>query len=228
MRTTYAHNNLSAQSGQPIAVCCWKTFTFYKLFLVSSSPHWPRSARCDGVCLNICLLGISNRHIWNANGNGSGQTALCNLTRTFALNGLTYNSIISLQLCLCSILQTMQARRDVLLWSIWIYTVAYDSFIELITDSKLPIYGLIGIIYACLLLYLQTKLFVQSEHDRFGSMTEKRLLYWAVKTLTRRRMTKLVRWVYCAWTLLWLVWVSEFMHKFLGATHRVVIRSKLY
>ena len=34
------------------------------------------------------------------------------------------------------------------------------SFIELITDSKLPIYGLIGIIYACLLLYLQTKLFV--------------------------------------------------------------------
>ena len=26
---------------------------------------------------------------WNANSNGSGQTALCNLTRTFALNGLT-------------------------------------------------------------------------------------------------------------------------------------------
>ena len=74
---------LSAQSGQSIAVCCWKTYTFYKLFLVSSSPHWPRSARCDGVCLNICLLGISNRHIWNANSNGSGQTALCNLTRTF-------------------------------------------------------------------------------------------------------------------------------------------------
>ena len=54
-----------------------------------SNPHWPRSARCDGVCLNICLLWISNRHIWNANSKGSGQTALCNLTRTFALNGLT-------------------------------------------------------------------------------------------------------------------------------------------
>ena len=39
----------------------------------------------------------------------------------------------------------MLARRDVLLWSIWVYTVAYDSFI-----------GLIGIIYACLLLYLQS------------------------------------------------------------------------
>ena len=79
MRTTYAHNNLSAQSDQPIAVCCWKTFTFYKLFLVSSSPHWSRSARCDGVCLNLCLLWIFNRDIWNANSNGSGQTALCYL-----------------------------------------------------------------------------------------------------------------------------------------------------
>ena len=85
MRTTYAHNNLSAQSDQPIAVCCWNTFTFYKLFLVSSSPHWSRSARCDGVCLNLCLLGIFNRDIWNANSNDSGQTALCNLSRTFAV-----------------------------------------------------------------------------------------------------------------------------------------------
>ena len=85
LRTTYAQNNLSAQSDQPIAVCCWKTFTFYKLSLVISSLHWSRSARCDGVCINLCLLGIFNRDIWNANSNDSGQTALCNLTRTFAV-----------------------------------------------------------------------------------------------------------------------------------------------
>ena len=42
-------------------------------------------------------------------------------------------------------------------------------------------YGLIGIIYACLLLYLQTKLFVWSEHDKFGSMTEKKVVILSSK-----------------------------------------------
>ena len=73
---------------------------------------------------------------------------------------LRWTASLKTQLLVYNYVYVMQARRDVLLWSIWIYTVAYASFIELITESKLPIYGLIGIIYACLLLYLQTKLFV--------------------------------------------------------------------
>ena len=59
MRTTNAHNSLSAQPDQP------HCYTFYKFWFL---------CRCEGICLNPCLLGIFNRNIWNANSNGSGQT----------------------------------------------------------------------------------------------------------------------------------------------------------
>ena len=65
----------------PIAVYGWN----YKLFLVRSGSYWSRSARCEEICLNLCILGIYNWEIWNANSNGSGLTALCHLTRTFAV-----------------------------------------------------------------------------------------------------------------------------------------------
>ena len=48
----------------PIAVCCCNTFTFLNCFASSGSQA--------GVYL--CILGIFNRNIWNANSNGSGQT----------------------------------------------------------------------------------------------------------------------------------------------------------
>ena len=32
----------------------------YKLFLVSSGSYWSRSARCEEICLNLCILGFFN------------------------------------------------------------------------------------------------------------------------------------------------------------------------
>ena len=75
----------------PIAVYGWN----YKLFLVRSGSYWSRSARCEEICLNLCILGIFNWEIWNANSNGSGLTALCHLTRTFAVrSSLTFSGKI--------------------------------------------------------------------------------------------------------------------------------------
>ena len=38
------------------------------------TPCPPSGSACKGICLNLCILGIFNRNIWNANSNGSGQT----------------------------------------------------------------------------------------------------------------------------------------------------------
>ena len=66
MRTTNAHNSLSAQSDRPH--CC--------LLLKNCSCQFWFSGRCEGICLNLCILGIFNRNIWDANKLGSGQTSL--------------------------------------------------------------------------------------------------------------------------------------------------------
>ena len=63
MRTTNALNTLSAQSDQPH--CCLLLKYLYLLSIGLSilvlRPY-------------LCILGIFNRNIWNANSNGSGQT----------------------------------------------------------------------------------------------------------------------------------------------------------
>ena len=65
MRKTNAHNTLSAQSDQPQKLfAAEKPLPFINCFVSSGSQA--------GVYL--CILGIFNRNIWNANSNGSGQT----------------------------------------------------------------------------------------------------------------------------------------------------------
>ena len=48
----------------PFAVCCWK---------ICFCQFW-FSGRCEGICLKLCIPGIFNRNIWDANSTGSGQT----------------------------------------------------------------------------------------------------------------------------------------------------------
>ena len=78
------------------------------------------------------------------------RPVMCNLIRTFAVrSSWRFTRRIKwphkkLYHKFTIYLKTIQARRDVLLWSIWIYTFAYASFI-----------GLFGVTYACLLRYLQ-------------------------------------------------------------------------
>ena len=75
----------------PISVYGWN----YKLFLVSSGSYWSRSAWCEEICFNLCILGVFNWEIWNANSNGSGLTALCHLIQTFAdRSSLTFSERI--------------------------------------------------------------------------------------------------------------------------------------
>ena len=60
LRTTNAHNTLSAQSDQPH--CC---LLLKYIYLVSSGSQ---------LGVYLCILGMFNRNIWKANSNGSGQT----------------------------------------------------------------------------------------------------------------------------------------------------------
>ena len=65
MRKTNAHNTLPAQSDQPQKLFAAEIpLPFINCFVSSGSQA--------GVYL--CILGIFNRNIWNANSNGSGQT----------------------------------------------------------------------------------------------------------------------------------------------------------
>ena len=59
-RTTNVHNTLSAQSDQPPEI----PLPFINCFVSSGSQ----------ASVYLCILGIFNRNIWNANSNGSGQT----------------------------------------------------------------------------------------------------------------------------------------------------------
>ena len=66
MRTTNSHNTLSAQSDQPH--CCLLLIEILLPFIIC----FVSSGSQAGVYL--CILGIFNRNVWNANSNGSGQT----------------------------------------------------------------------------------------------------------------------------------------------------------
>ena len=138
MRTTNAHNSLSAQSDQPL--CC--------LLLKNCFCQFWFSGRCEGICLKLCIPGIFNRNIWDANSTGSSQTC-------------DFQSHQDLLNCLT---KKLNHKFTIYLKFIAINTGPEMSCFE-VSGSTLLL-GLFGIIYACLLQYLQslnnTKLFAQS------------------------------------------------------------------
>ena len=75
----------------PIAVYCCNSFAFNKLFLVCSGSYWSRSARCEEICSNLCILGIFNWEIWTANSNDRAVTSHPNLCCSFKFNLLRKN-----------------------------------------------------------------------------------------------------------------------------------------
>ena len=148
MRTTNSHNTLSAQSDQPH--CCLLLKYLYLLyFFVSSGSQ-------AGVYL--CILGIFNRNIWNANSNGSGQACDVQSRQDICRS-------LKLKICPKNLMTSQKLYHKFTIYLNVKYCKQYRpgerclvvKYLDLHCCLFLTLFiGLFGIIYACILQYLQS------------------------------------------------------------------------